>query len=66
MKKKCVIFDNGYYFMHFDQLPGFGTQAIWTPSIEKARVFDSKATAKDILNGYWFDNCRKRCEIKAI
>lgn len=69
MKKKCVIFCNGnpgYYLMRFDRLPGIGNSPVWTPSIEKAMVFESKATAKDYLNGYWFDNCRKRCEIKAI
>lgn len=66
MKKKCFIFYEGYYFMRFDNLPGFGRQPIWTPDIGKARVFESKALAKDYLNGYWFDNCRKRCEIKSI
>lgn len=66
MKKKCVIFDKEHYFMRIDNLPGFGRLPIWTPNIEKAMVFESKAVAKDYLNGYWFDSCRKHCEIKAI
>lgn len=69
MKKKCVICldgNPGYYYKGIETLPLFGRQPVWTMNISEARVFESKAAAKDHLTGYWFDNCRKRCEIQAI
>ena len=66
MKKKCVICYNGInYFKRIDTIPGLGRFPVWG-SLKDAMVFESKALAKDYLNGYWFDSSRKRCEIKAI
>lgn len=69
MKKKCVICFDGnqcYYFKDFGQNKLMGKHPVWCPDIESAMVFESKALAKDYLSGYWFDSCRKHCEVKAI
>ena len=69
MKRKCVIYCNGnpgYYYKGIETLPLFGRQPVWTMNLSEAKVFESKVLAKDHLNGYWFDNCRKRCEVKTI
>lgn len=64
--QKYIIYSDGYYFMRFADFPGFGKHAQWTPDIEKAKLFDTEALAKECLRDDRFGNIRNRCEIQTI
>ena len=66
MKKKCVIVHDGYYLKGIETIPLAGRTAVWVPDLDRARIFESKACASDILKGYWFDGYRNRCRIRAV
>lgn len=66
MKKKCVIVHDGHYLKGIETIPLLGRTAVWVTELECARVFESKACARDILKGYWFDGYRNRCGIRTV
>jgi hypothetical protein len=66
MKRKCVIVHDGRYLKGIETLPMIGRAPVWVPDLERARIFESKACANDILKGYWFDSYRNRCGIRAV
>lgn len=66
MKKKCVIVQDGRYLKGIETVPLFGRTAVWVSDLKRARIFESKACANDILKGYWFDGYRNRCAILAL
>ena len=66
MKKKCVIVREGHYLKGIETVPLFGRMAVWVPDLKRARIFESKACANDILKGYWFDGCRNKCGIRTV
>lgn len=63
---KYVIYSDGYYFMRFADFPGFGDRPQWTPDLERAKLFDTEALAKECLRNDRFGDFRNRCEIQAV
>lgn len=66
LKKQCVIEFDGLYMKRIESHPLFGRAVVWVSDINCAMVFNSKACAKDILQGYWFDSIRYRCHIISV